>query len=106
MARSITTSPGPLAHAPSCSRNGVSRSAPGVRASKPTPKYGPVPTGLPSVPMICAWSVMSPTASFTPSAPRTRASVSAGTVGATARMSAVWEPRNAVLVTTTASVPS
>ena len=56
--------------------------------------------------MICAWSVMSPTASVTPSVARTLVSVSAGTVGATARMSAVCEPRNAVLVTTTASVPS
>ena len=70
------------------------------------PKYGPVPTGLPSAPITCAVSVMSPTASATPSAWRTRSSAAAEIVGAWARTSEVWEPRNAVLVTTTASVPS
>ena len=104
MARSITTSPGFVAHVPSCRRNGVSRG--GVLGSRPTPKYGPVPTGLPSVPMICAVSVMSPTAVFTPGVARTRASSATAIVGAVARMSEVWEPLNAVFVTTTASVPS
>jgi hypothetical protein len=61
---------------------------------------------LPSVPITCALSVMSPTASVTPSAARTFSSASAAIVGACARTSLVCEPRNAALATTTASVPS
>ena len=103
---SITTSPGPVAQWPARSRNGVSRSVPRVRASKPTPKYGPPSATWPSRPTISAVSVMSPAATVTPGARRTASSVDAGMVGACARTSAVCEPRNAVLATTTASVPS
>ena len=100
----MTTSPGAVAQRPSPSRNGVRRSAPGVRASKPEPKYGPSPSGLPSLPMIWAVSEMSPTATSTPDAPRTSSSVAAGSVGFWANESIPGS--NAVLAMTTASVPS
>ena len=51
----------------------MSFSAPGVRESKPVPKYGPVPRGLPFVPMIWAWSEMSPIAAPTCGTARTLA---------------------------------
>ena len=63
---SMTTSPGPAAQRPPERRNGVSASAPGVRASSPTPKYGPSPIGFPSRPMTFASSVMSAAATATP----------------------------------------
>jgi hypothetical protein len=103
---STTTSLGPAAQRPSCSRNGVTRSNPAVRASRPTPKYGPSPSGLPSPPMILAfWSVTSPTATSTPPTRRTRSSSAAGTVGFCAAQSFV-PMLNAVFAETTASVPS
>ena len=58
----MTTSPGPVAQRPDWRRNAVSFAAPGAVESKPSPKYGPSPTGLPSSPMIFAWSETSPTA--------------------------------------------
>ena len=73
-------------------------------ASKPLPKYGPSPSGLPSWPMICAVSVMSPTATSTPGADCTRSSVEAGSVGIWVNES--MPGSNAVLAVTTASVPS
>ena len=49
--------------------------------SKPTPKYGPSPAGLPSRAMIFASSWMSPTAAATCGTERTRSSSEASTVG-------------------------
>ncbi len=82
----------------------MSFSAPGVRASKPEPKYGPSPSGSPSRSMICAVSEMSPTATSTPAVPRTSSSVAAGSVGFCANESVPGS--NADLAVTTASVPS
>jgi hypothetical protein len=104
VAWSMTTSPPPAAQRPSASRNGVSRSAPGVRASKPVPKYGPSPTGLPSRPTIWAVSVTSPAAISTPGARWTRSSVAAARVGVSAHPSMLGS--NVVSAVTTASVPS
>ena len=78
---SITTSPGPVAQRPSSSRNGVVAAAAFSRESKPTPKYGPSPAGLPSRAMIFASSLMSPTAAATCGTSRTRSSSEASTVG-------------------------
>ena len=77
----MTTSPGPVAQRPESSRNGVVSLAAFVRESKPTPKYGPSPAGLPSRAMILASSLMSPTAAATCGTERTRSSSEASTVG-------------------------
>ena len=101
----MTTSSGAVAHRPSSSRNGVVFAAAVSRLSKPTPKYGPSPAGLPLVPMIFASSVTSPTAAATCGTARTRSSVLAATVGLRTVQS-VESTLNAVLALTTASVPS
>ena len=77
----MTTSPGPVAQRPDWRRNAVSFAAPGAVESKPSPKYGPSPTGLPSSPMIFAWSEMSPTAVWTCGTERTSASFAAAMLG-------------------------
>ena len=83
----------------------MSRSAPGVAASNPTPKYGPSPAGLPSRLMIFASSVTSAAATATPGVSRTRSSRPASTVGrfAVQSLASTWKADRAV---TTASVPS
>ena len=77
----MTTSPSPVAQRPDWRRNAVSLSAPGAFESKPEPKYGPSPDGLPLRPMICAWSEMSPTALLTCGTERTVASAEASIGG-------------------------
>ncbi len=101
----MTTSPGPAAQRPPSRRKGVRRSKPCVRASSPTPKYGPSPSGLPSRPTILASSVMSPAATSTPGTSRTRSSAAASTVGLRTAQSSLESTANAVRALTTASVP-
>ena len=79
--------------------------AAGVEESKPTPKYGPSPAGLPLRAMIFASSVTSPTAAATCGTARTWSSVFASTVGLRTVQS-VESTLKAVLALTTASVPS
>ena len=80
--------------------------APARFESKPTPKYGPSPTGLPSRPMIWAWSEMSPTAAPTCGTARTVSSAEASIVGRWTVKSLAESTANAVRAVTTASVPS
>ena len=101
----MTASPGPAAQRPASRRNGVSRSAPSTLASKPTPKYGPSPAGLPSRLMILASSVTSAAATATCGTARTWSSSAASTVGRWAVQS-VASTANAVRAPTTASVSS
>ena len=70
------------------------------------PKYGPSPDGLPSRPMICAWSEMSPTAVATCGTARTSSTSEAATVGRCTVQSSDESTLNAVRAVTTASVPS
>ena len=104
---SITTWPAPVAHAPSTSLSGLTCSTPSALESRPTPKYGPSPTGLPSVPMIFAfWSVMSPTATATSGSARTRSRTAASTFGFATAHSLEVVVLKCVRPATTASVPS
>ena len=102
----MTTWPAPVAQRPSCRRKAVSLAAPARVESKPLPKYGPSPTGLPSRPMIRAWSEMSPTAAPTCGTLRTSSMTLASIVGFWTVKSLAESTLNAVRAETTASVPS
>ena len=102
---SMTTWPGPSAHAPLVRRNGVRPFAVRAALSRPTPNHGPEPTSSPLAPRILASvDVMSPAAAATPGTRRTRSTTDAGIAGCWSM--SLLSRLTGVFASTTAAVPS